>query len=129
MEAKTPSTDPYKKTCKYSVCKKAFIARRLNMEYCSADCKKKENNGRAGELRQLIKKIDAQHKLNRKILEAFFNSGKTEISLDELRANKFDHSKPTGLKEDRLNNRLIPEFYNYALEEQANKKLKICKLW
>lgn len=129
MEAKTPSTDPYKKTCKYSVCKKPFTARRLNMEYCSQECKKKSNNRNAGQFRAGVKHIIAQHALNWKILDTFYNQGKTEISDAVLRQNGFDYSKSTGLHKDIEHGMLTPEFYNYSLQKTKEDQFKIIKLW
>lgn len=129
MDTKIPTTDPYKKTCKYIACKQTFIARRLNMEYCSADCKKKENNGRASKFRKLIFKIAAQLKLNRQILENFYISSKREITMKELELNGFDYTKLTELIKGENGAFDVPAYYNYSIEQLINKNFKITKLW
>lgn len=121
--------DHYNKTCKYDACKKAFAAKRLNQFYCNPECKKKANNGKAREERNPIHKIDKQLKLNRRILEYFYNQGQTEISGDLLKLNHFDYSKITGLNVNKENGNKDPIFYNYSLMQLGNKNFKIIKLW
>ncbi len=128
MEA-TAVKDPYQKTCKYISCVKSFKAKRLNQEFCCSECKKKANNGKASQLRQLINQVDWQLKLNRKILEAFYLDGKTIVNIDVLQANGFDYLKHTGSRADANGKYTIPEFYNYSLEKTSNNQLKINKLW
>lgn len=121
------TTDPYQKTCLH--CKNPFKARRTNMDYCKGDCKKLANNGKAARDRKLIAKIDKQLKLNRKILEHFFNAGKKEITSELLQINKFDFTKHTELAANAHGERAIPVYYNYSLENITNKTFKINKLW
>ncbi len=120
--------DPYKKICLYEACRKTFTARRQNQDYCSPDCKKKKNNGKAAIIRQVISPINWQLKRNREILEWFYEQKKFEVSWSDLQANGFDHTKHTGLTSKDKGPYNIPVFYDYSLEQLSNKNFKIAKL-
>ncbi|MBK7310346.1 MAG: hypothetical protein IPI93_06030 [Sphingobacteriaceae bacterium] len=124
----TQTKDPFNKECLYSACKKQFTAKRRNQEYCCSECKKKANNGKASNWSAMVKKILVQHKINWQVLHDLFSAGHIEVAEQFLMANKFNHSKPTGIDIDK-EGYLIPEFYNYALERIGENKFKIIKLW
>lgn len=123
------TSDPYQKICKYNACKMQFKAKRLNQEYHTPECKKKANNGKASDERMLTKEIDDIIKRNRKILEHFYNLGKTCVEWNELKAKGFDYTKHTGRCADDSGNYTIGQLHNYTFELLNNKQYKICKLW
>jgi hypothetical protein len=122
-------TDPYRKICKYKACGKPFTAKRMNQEYCPGDCKKKENNGKARLERQVTKPADQRIKKNRRILEQFFNSNITEVTLRDLEFQGFNHLFSTSRGLDDKGGYSIPHYMNYSLKTIGNNKLKIEKLW
>lgn len=121
--------DPYKKNCKYKFCKKSFKAKRLNQDYCSLDCKKKANNGKARELRLLTKPIDDKVKLNRSLLERFYKQEKTLVVSHELVLLGFDFTKHTGMVKDEKGQYTIPQYQNYSLRKVSDNQYKIDQLW
>lgn len=123
------SSNPYQKVCKYTGCQIAFIAKRLNQDYHSPECKKKANNGKAADERTLTKEIDNVIKRNRKILEHFYYAGKTSVEWNELIAKGFDYTKHTGRCADKEGRFTIPQFHNYTIEKLSNTQFKIHKLW
>lgn len=121
--------DPYQKVCKNSNCRKEFIAKRLNQEYHSPQCKMRANNGSAKNIRATMKKIDQTLKRNWKILEGFNSNGITIVEIMSLVTQGFDFTRHTGRLKDKNSEPTIPEFYNYALEKISNTQFKIVKLW
>jgi hypothetical protein len=111
--------DPYKKTCKYEVCRKTYMAKRTNQDYCCPDHRIKANNALARISRIETKATDLQAKKNRKILELYFVKGQTEVSTRELEFNGFNFEITTRAN-TVLNNQAIYYYYEYNLRKIAN---------
>ncbi len=121
--------DPYKKNCKYRFCpKKEFTADRLNQEYCCYDHKKYENNFKAKAIRDKTKGIDYIQKKNRKILENFYNSGKTKAFLSELELEGFDYQYHTHARKDIETNSRIAYYFEYGLIYINSSGLKMVEI-
>lgn len=119
----------YLKFCKYEGCQRQFVARRLNQEYHSSECKMKANNSKAADERLLTKEIDEKIKRNRKILDEFYSAGKTIVGLNELTTKGFDYLKHTGRCPDKNGKYTILQFHNFTLEKININQFKINKLW
>jgi hypothetical protein len=109
-------SDPYQIICKYRFCpKKEFTAERLNQQYCCNNHKVKENNFKAKKIRDKTKGIDFITRRNRKILEDFFNSGKTDVYFNDLELQGFNHKYSTHTEKGSDGKTRIPYYYEYGL--------------
>ena len=120
------AADPYKKNCKYEVCRKPFLAKRTNQDFCCPDHRIKANNALARTNRIVTKATDMQAKKNRKILENYFISGYTEVTSRDLEFNGFNVEFTTRAN-TTLNNQTTLHFYEYSLTKTTDNKLKISK--
>ena len=124
------SKDPYSKICQYEYCpNKEFTASRLNQEYCSYDCKKKANNLKAKEKRDSTKKINLILLKNRDILRDFYNSGKINLTLNELEDMGFKIDFHTHRKKDTTSTKMVPCYYEYALLHKDGQSLIFLEIW
>ena len=120
--------NPYKKNCISRFCEKEFLAKRLNQEYCSMNCKIQENNWKARELRHLSKPVAEQLKLNRKVLHTNFSDGKKNISMLELQMERFDLRINSGVMKDDTGKYTIPKFLDYTLKKISENNFEIIQL-
>lgn len=83
------SENPYNKICKYNACGKSFIAKRLNQEYDTDECKKKANNYMAAAMRKIFKETHAKLQINWRVVDAFYEAGHHEVSEEQLLGNGY----------------------------------------
>jgi hypothetical protein len=116
------------KRCRYERCQKPFWPSRLNQAFCTPDCKTRHNNSIARNIRQSTKGIDMALKKNLLILQEFFVTGRTEVTIEELERNGFTYSVHTGMRKAQEGKNMFPVYYNYGLIHIGLNKFKIEKL-
>ncbi len=127
METKNQNTDSYNKTCKFERCKKPFVARRLNQEFCSPSHHSHHNNSLARVRRNLVKGVNAILLKNRNILERLKQMGKEKILVEELIQQGFVMNYCSHLLINRELNKYIFMCYEFGIVEVETKKYNIVK--
>jgi hypothetical protein len=75
-----------------------------------------------------MKTINHALKKNLLVLEEFYQSGRTEVTLEELERKGFSQSVHTGMRKGQEGKGLFPIYYNYGLIHLGTNKFKIEKL-
>ncbi|HET6992730.1 MAG TPA: hypothetical protein VFJ43_15455 [Bacteroidia bacterium] len=127
METKNHSQDPYNKLCKFERCKKFFIARRLNQDFCSSLHHSQHNNSIARVRRNLVKTVNAVLLRNRNILEKLLQAGTEKISSEELMRLGYKPNYFTHWQIETESNQYIFICYDLGILKTDDKNYKIVK--
>ena len=123
------SKDPYQKLCKYEFCKKEFIARRLNHDYCCPDHKTKANNMKAKVKRDATKKINYILQNNRAILEDLYNKDQINVTLNKLQEMGFEYDFHTHRKKETRLKLMVPFYFEFGLINDKEESLNLFIIW